>query len=64
MGRPGDVLVLKELTLQGGQQAQQRLLGWCAGMVLQSTGQKQGGFHNEGRRQRPWEVVFGLDLEG
>lgn len=37
-----------------------------AGMVLQTEHwtKKEGGFHNEGRRQGPWEGVFALDLEG
>lgn len=37
-----------------------------AGMMLQTEHwtKKEGGVHNEGRRQGPWEVVFALDLEG
>lgn len=54
------MLVLKELIFQGGQQAQQRLLGRC---YRQHCTKTEGGFHNEGRRQGPCEVVLGLDLD-
>ena len=41
--------------------------GWDGAMtVLQAEhrAKQKGAFHNERRRQGPWEVVFDLDLEG